>query len=242
MKILAFDTTAKIASVAVTDGERALADYSINNGLTQSELILPMAENMLKSLGISFSDIELLAATVGPGSFTGVRIGAALVKGIAFDRNIPCVEVSTLESLAENLAPLGKIIVPCMDARRSQVYNAIFSSDGEKLTRLTPDRAISLDELAEELKEFDGERIYLSGDGYEIAHKRLSEIGVRLERTPALLIEESAVSCAKVAYRKFLAGEVTSDERFTPSYLRLPQAERERLERLENKKIKDKED
>ena len=106
MKILAFETTAKIASVAVIDGERVLAEYSINNGLTQSELILPMAENMLASLGIAFSDIDMLCATVGPGSFTGVRIGAALVKGIAFGRDIPCVEVSIIDSLAENLSPL----------------------------------------------------------------------------------------------------------------------------------------
>ena len=236
MKILAFETTAKIASVAVIDGERVLAEYSINNGLTQSELILPMAENMLASLGIAFSEIDMLCATVGPGSFTGVRIGAALVKGIAFGRDIPCVEVSTIDSLAENLSPLEGIIVPCMDARRSQVYNAIFSSDGEKLTRLTPDRAISLDELAEELKGYADTRIYLCGDGYATAAKRLSELGVPISKTPQLLIEENAASCARVAYRKYLSGEVTNDEKFSPSYLRLPQAERERLERLENNK------
>ena len=234
MKILAFDTTAKVASVAVLDSERVLAEYSINNGLTQSELILPMAENMLKSLGLAFSDIDMLCATVGPGSFTGVRIGAALVKGIAFGRDIPCVEVSTIDSLAENLSPLEGIIVPCMDARRSQVYNAIFSSDGENLTRLTPDRAISLDELADELKRYGDSRIYLCGDGYASAVKRLSELGVSISKTPLLLIEENAASCAKVAYRKYLKGDVTSDERFSPSYLRLPQAERERLERLKD--------
>lgn len=233
MKILAFETTAKIASVAVLEDGRILADYSINNGLTQSELVLPMAESVLKSLGIGFSDIDALAATVGPGSFTGVRIGAALVKGIAFDRNIPCIEVSTIESLAENAAPLCGIILPCMDARRSQLYSAIFSSDGEKLTRLTPDRAISIDELAEELKKYEGEPIYLVGDGYSVAKARLSALGVKLSKTPDLLIEESAASCAKVALRKLTEGETTTDTAFAPSYLRMPQAERERLERLE---------
>ena len=103
MKILAFDGTAKAASVAVADGDRILAHHTVDNGLTQSELLLPMAEDMLKSLKLSFSDIELYATSVGPGSFTGVRIGVSLIKGLAFGKNIPCVGVSTIEALAENL-------------------------------------------------------------------------------------------------------------------------------------------
>ena len=131
MKILAFDSTAKVASVAVTEGEKTLAVYSIDNGLTQSELLLPMAEATLNSLRISFSDIDAYAVTVGPGSFTGVRIGVSLVKGLAFGKNKPCVDVSTLEALAENLKGSDGIIVPVMDARRAQVYTALFISDGD---------------------------------------------------------------------------------------------------------------
>ncbi|MBP3583767.1 MAG: tRNA (adenosine(37)-N6)-threonylcarbamoyltransferase complex dimerization subunit type 1 TsaB, partial [Clostridia bacterium] len=165
MKILALDTTAKVASVAVLEDGRALAEYSVDNGLTQSELILPMAEDILKKLKLDFSDIELYAVTTGPGSFTGVRIGVSLVKGLAFGRSTPIVEVSTLEALAENISPLDGILVPCMDARRGEVYNALFTSDGECVTRLTDDRAISLDRLAEELSEYGADRkIYLSGD------------------------------------------------------------------------------
>lgn len=232
MKILAFDSTAKAASAAVCDDGRLLGLYNIDNGLTQSELLLPMAENLLASLKLSFSDIELLAAAVGPGSFTGVRIGVALVKGIAFGRNTPCVAVSTLEALAENISPLRGILVPVMDARRGQLYTAIFKSDGVSCERLTPDMAISTEELAEKLKEYSGERIYLSGDGYTVAKRALSSFGVETENTPELLITENAYSCAKVAKRKYERGEFVSDIEYVPTYLRLPQAERERLEKI----------
>ena len=237
MIILAFDSTAKAASVAVCDDEKLLALYNIDNGLTQSELLLPMAENMLKSLGLTFSDVELLACAVGPGSFTGVRIGVALVKGIAFGRNIPCVAVSTLDELAENLKGLDGIIVPCMDARRSQVYTATYKGEGSRLEKLCEDRAIAISDLAEDLKAFGDTPIYLSGDGYKTAKRGLEAAGIRVKDTPDLLICENAYSIAKIAIRKYNAGEYTTDLEIAPTYLRMPQAERERLERLakENK-------
>ena len=231
MKILAFDGTAKAATVAVTEGEKILGYYTIDNGLTQSELLLPMAENLLKSLNLSFSDIEMYATSVGPGSFTGVRIGASLIKGLAFGRNIPSAGVSTLEALAENLVPLKGIIVPTMDARRNQVYSAIFRCDGEKLERLTEDRAIALSDLAEELRQYEGESIYISGDGYNVTWRALSAAGINLTKTPELLILQNAVSVARVANRMHERGETVSDIELSPVYLRMPQAERERLER-----------
>ena len=234
MICLAFDTSAKVASVAVLDGEKLLASYSVDNGLTQSELILPMAEDVLKKLSLSYSDVGLLATSVGPGSFTGVRIGVSLVKGLAFGKNIPCVGVSTIEALAENLSGLSGLIIPVMDARRNQVYTATFNSDGEKLTRLTEDRALSLSDLAEELKSTD-KPIYLVGDGYGVAKAALCGLGVRTENTPKVLINENAASVGLVALRKFESGEAVSDSDISPIYLRLPQAERERLERLGNK-------
>ena len=231
MKILAFDGTAKVATVAVSEDEKILGLYTVDDGLTQSELLLPMAENLLKSLKLGFNDIDLFATSVGPGSFTGVRIGVSLVKGLAFGRNIPCVGVSTLEALAENLVGLNGIILPCMDARRGQVYSATFRFDGEKLTRLTEDRAIALSDLAEELKSFDSENIYICGDGYSVAKKALTEAGVSLSKTPDLLILENGASVAKVAKRKYDSGEIQTDLEISPIYLRMPQAERERLER-----------
>ncbi len=232
MKILAFDSTAKAASVAVCDDERCLALYTVDNGLTQSELLMPMAENILKCLHLSFDDIELLTASMGPGSFTGVRIGAALVKGIAFGRDIPCVSVSTIEALARNAMPLCGIIVPVMDARRGQVYTAIFKSDGNGAIRITRDEAISITELGQRLKEYEGESIYLVGDGYAVASRGLLAAGVTLASTPPLLINENAYSIAQVALEKYRRGETVADVDIAPIYLRMPQAERERLERL----------
>ena len=231
MKILAFDSTAKIASVAVLEDERLLGLFNIDNGLTQSELLLPMAENLLRSLNLSFSDIELFAVSVGPGSFTGVRIGVSLVKGLAFSKNTPCAAVSTLEALAENIATLDAILVPVMDARRSQVYTAIFRSKGGKAERITADMAIPISSLADILKEYSNEDIYLSGDGYTPTKLGLSKLGINTKETPALLIPENAFSVGKVAYKKYKNGEILTDTELAPTYLRLPQAERERLEK-----------
>ena len=231
MKILAFDATAKAASVAVTDGDRLLSHCTVDNGLTQSELLLPMAEDMLKSLKLGFSDIELFATSAGPGSFTGVRIGVSLIKGLAFGRGLPCVGVSTIEALAENLRGLNGIIVPCMDARRGQVYSATFKGNGNELVRITEDRAIALSDLATELEGYSDECVYICGDGYSVAKKALSSYKINLCETPELLILESAASVARVAKRKYESGEAQSDIELSPVYLRMPQAERERLER-----------
>lgn len=237
MKILAFDSTAKVASVAVAEDDRILAAYNVDNGLTQSELLLPMAEAVLKSLCLEFSDIDAFAITAGPGSFTGVRIGVSLVKGLAFGRKAPCVSVSTLEALAENLRGISGIIVPCMDARRAQVYTALFTSDGKNLTRLSPDAAIPLSELFEALKEYADKEIYLVGDGYEVAYKALSDMGLSaLANTPMLLRNQNAASVAKVAKRKLDLGDTLSDDKLSPTYLRIPQAERERLEKMKGQK------
>ena len=231
MIILAFDSTARAASCAVLDGEKCLALYTIDNGLTQSELLLPMAENMLAALKMSFSDVDLFAASTGPGSFTGVRIGVSLIKGLAFGTDKPCANVSTIEALVENLRPLDGILLPCMDARRSQVYTATFLSKDGEMKRLTEDRAIALSELAEELKAYEDTPIYLSGDGYEVAKKALTGYGVKIKETPSLLVIENAYSVGLVAKRMYERGETVSDREIAPTYLRLPQAERERLER-----------
>ena len=231
MIILAFDGTAKCASCAVLRDEICLGEYNIDNGLTQSELLLPMAESLLKSLRLNFSDVDMYATSVGPGSFTGVRIGAALVKGLAFGRDIPCAAISTLEALAENARGLRGIIVPAMDARRGQVYTALFRSSGEEMERLTEDIAISLTELAERLREFAGEAIYVTGDGYNVTTKHLLDAGLDVQLTPALLRNESASSVARVALKQYKNGKTTTDRELSPTYLRLPQAERERLER-----------
>ncbi len=231
MIVLAFDSAARCASVAVSENGQLLAQYNIDNGLTQSELLLPMAESILHNLRLTVDDVDIFAASVGPGSFTGVRIGASLVKGLAFGKNKPCAAVSTLEALAENMRGLEGILSPSMDARRGQVYNALFRAKDGKIERLTGDRAISVSELGEELKKFEGERIYVNGDGYLPVMRALGDT-IKLESTPALLINENAYSIALVAERLYSEGKCVSDLELAPTYLRMPQAERERLERL----------
>lgn len=236
MIILAFDSTAKSASVCVSDGEHVLASYNTDNGLTQSELLLPMAEDALRALKLSFSDVELLACSVGPGSFTGVRIGVSLVKGLAFGRDIPCAAVSTLEALAENLRGINGTVVPVMDARRDQLYCAVYKSSTDGMSRAADDGARSFSELADLLREFNGGQIYLVGDGYKIAKDALSALGIETCVTPELLRLENAASVAAIASRKYKNGECVSDREIAPTYLRMPQAERERLERQNQNK------
>ena len=238
MKILSLDSTAKIASCAVLEDEKLLSLFNIDNGLTQSELLLPMVEDSLKSLNLSISDIDLFAVTCGPGSFTGVRIGTAVVKGLAFSKNIPISPVSTLEGLAYNLIGADGIIVPVMDARRGQVYTALFKGKDGKIERISEDTALPIVELVNILKEYEGERIYLVGDGYNVTRDKLLPLGIRLEATPPLLIPENAYSVGLVGLKMYRDGLCVSDRELAPTYLRLPQAERERLEKLENGDIK----
>ena len=236
MKILAFDSTARAASAALAEDDRVLSYTVADNGLTHSEILLPIAEELCRVASLSLSDVDYYAVTVGPGSFTGVRIGVSVVKGLALrypeadERN--CVAVSTLEALAENLSGLDGIYCAVMDARRGEVYNALFRLEGGALVRLTADRALPLSSLAEELNTlYEGIPVRLVGDGYDVAFRALSEHGVLLSHTPGLLRLQNAASVAKCAYRLIKEGKAVSDRALTPVYLRLPQAERERLEK-----------
>lgn len=228
MKILALDSTAQVATVALCEDERLLGEYTINNGNTHSETLLPMVESILKFFDLTPREIDLFAASEGPGSFTGVRIGAATVKGLAFNSQKPCIGVSTLEALAYNLKGFDGILCPVMNARRKQVYTAIFEQKGNCPLRLLPDSAISIAELDELLTQYNAP-IYLVGDGYDITMENLQR--VKPLPTHERLRHQSAYSVAQVAYQKYLGGDRTTDSEMTPSYLRPCQAERERAER-----------
>ena len=143
MKILAVDSSALVASVALAEDGALLGEYTINNKNTHSETLLPMIESLLGFFSLSASDVDLFAVSSGPGSFTGVRIGAATVKGLAFAMNRACVGVSTLEALAYNMIAYKGLVCAVMNARRAQVYTALFRSDGNELTRITEDTAIT---------------------------------------------------------------------------------------------------
>ena len=232
MYILALDSTAATGTVALCKDRKLLASVTLNTGNTHSETLLPSVESVLTLCGLTADDIDLFACAAGPGSFTGVRIGASTVKGMAFGKNKPCIGVSTLEALAYNLRGFSGILCPVMNARRSQVYNALFRvSDGE-LTRLCPDRAVALSDLSTELAAYKNESIYLSGDGYDMTHEALASLP--LANTPEELIYQSGYSVAMCALRAYENGVRTTDAELVPTYLRLPQAERERLEKLNN--------
>ena len=232
MKILALDTSATVASVAIAEGSTPLAQYTLNAKNTHSETLLPMVESALKALSLTASDIDLFALSAGPGSFTGVRIGAATIKGLSFGSGKPCVEVSTLEALAQNLVFKAGIICPVMNARRSQVYTALFESDGKVLTRLMPDSALSIEELDEILSQY-ATPISLVGDGYEICERGFSKTVPCF--VPEALRLQSALSVAAIALKKYESGEVCTDSALSVNYLRPSQAERERAEREANK-------
>ena len=226
MKILSLDSSATVATVALTEDGKLLAEYTLNNGNTHSETLLPMVESVLTSYGIGISDVDAFAATTGPGSFTGVRIGAATIKGLAFGSKKPCVSVSTLEAIAENLACRKGLICAVMNARRSQVYTALFRSDGESITRLTPDSAMSVSELDDMLSEY-GEPVSFSGDGYDVTLPSIEK--TEYLPTPERLRHQSAASVGAVAYKKILLGETDTDRELKVTYLRPSQAERVRL-------------
>ena len=228
MKILALDSSATVATVALCEDERLLAESTLNNGNTHSETLLPMVEALLRSYGITVREVDLFAATNGPGSFTGVRIGAATLKGLAFGSDKPCLGVSTLEAIAENLVVRAGLICPVMNARRSQVYTALFRSDGASLTRLREDEAISIEELDELLSQY-GEPISFCGDGVEVTLPALQK--TEALPVPDRLLHQSAYSAAQVALRAYRAGLRTNDAEFTVTYLRPSQAERTYLEK-----------
>lgn len=232
MKILALDSTAVTASVALCEDERLIAEYTLSAGLTHSETLLPMVESVLSLVGLETKDIDLFACAEGPGSFTGVRIGAATVKGLAFDLDKPCIGVSTLEALAYNLVGFCGIACPVMNARRSQVYNALFEVNNQGVTRLCEDRAIAICDLEAELSEIT-KPIFLTGDGFDITKKGFTS--VQTKETPEVLRYGSGYAVAQLALEKYRAGVRTTDSELAPTYLRPCQAERERMEKEQAK-------
>lgn len=246
MKILAVDTSATTATAALSFDGRLTGLYTLNAVHTHSETMLPMIKSLLENTKTNIKDIDLFAVTNGPGSFTGIRIGVSLIKGLAFNSSIPCVGISTLEALAENSASVlctGDLAVPVMDARRNQLYNAIFIKNANgTLTRLCEDRLISVSELENELLHFpqtlqlpapEPKSILFTGDGYTLVRQKMSST-LKIIDTPTTLQFQNAYSvavCAKRKYESTVDKSIFTDSALKPIYLRASQAERERLER-----------
>ena len=229
MLILGLDTCSMSSSVSVADESRVIAAFTINHKKTHSERIMPQIEEMLKAAEIGIENIDVFAASVGPGSFTGVRIGVATVKAFAQAKNKPCVSVSSLEALAYSVKPFKGLIAPILDARRNQVYNAVFESDGKNIKRITNDRALSLDELLKELKASEKDVMFI-GDGVPVFRENLKkELGETAYFAPKSLIFNLASSVLEVAFSKIEREEMISYKELLPEYVRLSQAEQEKL-------------
>ena len=226
MIVLAIDSSGAAASAAVTDDRRLLSSFSVSSAEKHSATLLPMAEKALACAGKKISDVDLFAVVAGPGSFTGVRIGISLVKGLAFGTGKPVAAVSSLEALAYNLSGFEGIACPVMDARRGQFYNALFR--GGK--RLTDDRLISAEDLAKELSAFDLP-VRMAGDGYALARQLVN--AENIVDTPHRLTVSDAYSAAVCGLDNYRSGkDVFTDETVQPVYLRPSQAERTRNERM----------
>lgn len=230
MLILAFETSAKAAGVALFEDGKLLAETYQNTGLTHSQTLLVMAEDLLKQCGFAPKAVQAVAVAAGPGSFTGVRIGVAAAKGFAWGLQIPCYGVSTLQSMALGLGVHSGTVCTVMDARRSQVYNALFSAENGSLSRITADRAIALTDLAEELKQAK-QPIFLVGDGSELTYRTLKDMLPGLVMPQESRMHQRAVGVGLAALQAIAEGQRGDAEALQPNYLRLSQAEREKLEK-----------
>ena len=231
MLLLAFETSAKAASVALFEENTLLGEQYQNTGLTHSQTLLVMAEDLLCQCGKKADDVTAVAVANGPGSFTGVRIGAAAAKGFAWGRECPIYGVSTLEAMALGLGAFEGYVCAVMDARRSQVYNAMFYVNQGKLERRTPDRAIALSDLEKELKNLE-KPVFLVGDGSKLCYNTLADAVPHLVMPPENRMHQRAVGVGLAALAQ---ADPDDPAGLAPNYLRLSQAERERNERLNKK-------
>ena len=227
MKILAIDTSASPVSAALTEDGRLLGEYYLHIKMTHSQTLMPMVESLLQTTGTALQDIDLFAVNAGPGSFTGVRIGVASVKGMTMPLDKPCAAVSTLEAMAYGLPYQEGIVCAMMDARCSQVYNALFRLDEGNVERITEDRALSIDELKNELEYYEEDQIYLTGDGADICFKSFGDSLPSLVLTPMNIRYQHAYGTAMAAMRMADENKLCTSDELMPIYLRIPQAERE---------------
>lgn len=233
MLILGIDSSASAASAALVENGRLLGESYVNTKQTHSQTLLPMVETLLRSLQRSCKDLDALAVSHGPGSFTGVRIGVSCVKGIAFPNSTPCVGISTLEAIAYGgLTWEGAVLCAVMDARCGQVYNALFRANQGRLQRITEDRALSIEQLGEECRGFQ-EPVLLLGDGAELCYKTFQTWGAQL--APENVRFQRASSVALLGEEAAQQGKTVTASGLAPVYLRLPQAERELKKRMEQK-------
>ena len=231
MKILALESSAVACSVCLWEDGQLLAQSFQNSGLTHSRTLMSLCGDLLKNGGYTLDEVDVVAVAAGPGSFTGLRIGVAAAKGLAWAGDKPCAGVSTLEAMAWPLAHLeGADLCAVMDARRQQVYNALFEVRGGALLRRCPDRAVIVEQLAAELEVRKKPQI-LVGDGTKLCYNELIKRGLSVEPAPPHLVFQSAWGVALAAAELAGRGGLVTAAGLEPVYHRLSQAERERLAR-----------
>lgn len=241
MHILALDGSGLVAGVSVLNEEKILAEYCVNDKKTHSQTLLPMLDEVMKMLGMEVSDIDYIAVTGGPGSFTGLRICVSMAKGLGLALGKPLVAVPTLEALAYNYEGTDKIICPLMDARRNQVYTGIYTfankkaEDSEELQStfavLSPQEATAIEDILEKVNSFGKETVFL-GDGVSVNRKYIQGlVKVPYTLAPPQQNVQRAASVGRCALRMAAEGKITTAMELVPDYLRLSQAERERLEK-----------
>lgn len=217
MLLLSVDSSAVTASAALTDGDKIIKSEFINKGLTHSETLLPLIKSVME--GYDYKELNAIAVTAGPGSFTGIRIGVATVKGLAFVNNTPCISVSTLEAIAYNFTDENCIVCAVMDARRMQFYNAVFKVENGTVTRFCEDRAISIEDLKADIEKY--ENVVIAGDGAELCYNNIGIQNITLADENKRF--QNGIGVARAAQNK----ETITASALMPVYLRLSQAERE---------------
>lgn len=237
MKILALDSSGLVASVAVVTEDKVLGEFTVNNKKTHSQTLLPMVDEVLKILDMDTKELDAIAVAGGPGSFTGLRIGASTAKGLALVLNIPIINVPTVDSLAYNLYGTDKLICPMMDARRNQVYTGLYEWRQGEFKVLLPQFSAETEELAEKINAYDREVLFL-GDGVEAQLSKFAPLlRVSYSVAPIHLSKQRAAALGALGIEYYKAGITEDGDAFEPVYLRMSQAERERAEKQENQPL-----
>ncbi len=230
MKILALDTTGLAASVAIVDEEKTVAEFTTNFKKTHSETIMPMVDNIFSITGMELSEMDAIACSSGPGSFTGLRIGIATAKGLAFGANLRLVPVPTLDAIAYNVFKSGDLVVPLMDARRNQAYTAFYECEINGIKRLTEYMALDIDEIIKMAGEF-GKNVIFLGDGAAAFKAEIERSSLGFSFAPPHMNMQRASSVGSLGIVLAKSGHLIAGHEFKPFYLRKSQAERERDER-----------
>ena len=231
MIILALESSGLVASAALVSEDRLIGEYTTNFKKTHSQTLLPMMDALLQMTGIDISEIDAFAISGGPGSFTGLRIGSATVKGLAMATGKPVINVPTLEGLACNFFGTDSVICPLMDARRNQTYTALYAYEGDQLICLSPQKAVKIEEILEEVNRL-GRKVIFLGDGVPVFKEKITAlVTVPWQLAPAHLAAQRAGAVGVRAITYYKEGKTETAAQHKPEYLRLSQAERERMEK-----------